>query len=269
VSGSKVLYEQDGPIVMITINRPEVRNAVDGETARLLHEAWVRFRDDATALVAILSGAGPSFSAGADLFALDTLSPPDNPYDPDTMYRGSGYLGFTRLTDVFKPTIAAVQGYCVAGGLEMAAWCDIRIASRDARFGCLERRWNVPLVDGGTQRLPRIVGWGRAMDLILTGRLIDAETALAWGLVTAVVEPGEHLTAARQLAEQLAAYPQGAMRTDKQAAVRGWGLPLEEALRTETALGMTQIRSPETAEGIRRFRSRKGSGDAPKSGSDG
>jgi enoyl-CoA hydratase len=150
------------------------------------------------------------------------------------------------MTDIFKPTIAAINGYCFAGGLEMAAWCDIRIAAANAEFGCLERRWNVPLVDGGTQRLPRIIGWGRAMDLILTGRRINAKTALEC-----------LLTRAKELAAQMAAYPQDSLRTDKQAMVRGWGLTLEEGLRAECHLGMPHVKSEVTREGLARFQKRK------------
>ncbi|MCI0183926.1 MAG: enoyl-CoA hydratase-related protein [Acidibacillus sp.] len=253
----KVLYQEDGAIALITINRPQVHNCIDGETADELYQAFSRFRDNPAMNVAILTGSGSSFSSGADLKAIDTLGPIDIYDHPDFIYDGSGYLGFTRLTNIFKPTIAAVHGYCYAGGLEMAAWCDIRIASYDATFGCLERRYNVPLVDGGTQRLPRIVGWGRGMDLILTGREINSQTALEWGLVTELVERDQLLSRARDLASQIAAYPQGALRTDKQAAVRGWGLSIEEGLRIETQLGMTQVRSTEIRDGVKRFKNRK------------
>lgn len=248
----KVLYEQQGPVVTITINRPAVHNCVDGETAAALNAAWCRFRDAPDARVAILTGAGTSFSSGFDLKAVDSLP---HRHDPQFAYAGSGFLGFTRMLDIFKPTIAAIRGYCLAGGLEMACWCDIRIAAADARFGCPERRWNVPLVDGGTQRLPRILGWGRAMDLVLTGREIDAQQALDWGLVTDLVAPEELLDRARALAAHLAALPQGAMRTDKQAMLRGWGQPLAEALRVECELGMTQIDSAEMRDGLARFQS--------------
>ncbi|MGH2502475.1 MAG: crotonase/enoyl-CoA hydratase family protein [Ktedonobacterales bacterium] len=252
-----VRYEQEGPVVTITLTRPEVHNCVDGATAAALHAAWTRFRDDDAALVAILTGAGASFSSGADLKAAHTLGPQGDALDPAFVFSGAGYLGFTRLTDIFKPTIAAVAGHCLAGGLEMACWCDIRLAAEDAVFGCAERRWGVPLVDGGTQRLPRILGWGRGLDLILTGRTLDAAQALAWGLVSEVVPRDELLPRARALAARIARYPQGALRTDKQAAVRGWGLPLEEALRVECQLGMPHITSAEMAEGLRRFRERE------------
>jgi enoyl-CoA hydratase len=253
----KVLVDQQNGVTVITINRAEKHNCIDGETAKLLHDAWVDFRDDNRAKVAILTGSGPSFSSGADLKAIDTLGP-QNQYDADFVYDGKGYLGFTRMTDIFKPTIAAVNGFCFAGGLEMAAWCDIRIAAANAEFGCLERRWNVPLIDGGTQRIPRIIGWGRGMDLILTGRKIDAATALDWGLVTEIVEPSNLLNRALELAQQMVAYPQGSLRSDKQAAVRGWGLPLEEALRIECQLGMPHTKSEETKQGLNNFINRKG-----------
>jgi enoyl-CoA hydratase len=253
----KVLVEDYDGVRVITINRPEKHNCIDGETAQMLQEAWAQFRDDDIAKVAILTGCGHSFSSGADLKAIDTLRP-DDQYDADFVYNGKGYLGFTRMTDIFKPTIAAVNGYCFAGGLEMAAWCDIRIAASDAEFGCLERRWNVPLVDGGTQRIPRIIGWGRGMDLILTGRKIDANTAYEWGLVTEVVKPDKLLNRALELARKIAAYPQGSLRSDKQAAVRGWGLPLEEALRIECQLGMPHTKSEETSHGLNQFKNRKG-----------
>lgn len=257
----KVLVQRDGPVTTIVINRPEFHNCIDGETARGLLEAWLNFREDETQHVAILTGTAPSFSSGADLKALQTLGPRDQ-FDPDFVYQGNGYLGFTRLTNIFKPTIAAIQGYCLAGGLEMAAWCDIRVASPDASFGCPERRWNVPLVDGGTQRLSRILGWGRAMDLILSGRIINAQQALDWGLITQLTAPGQVLEEAQTLAAKIAAYPQGSLRSDKQAAARGWDLPLEEGLRVECQLGMPHTRSRETGEGLQRFQNRpKQTGD--------
>ncbi|RLQ96316.1 enoyl-CoA hydratase-related protein [Falsibacillus albus] len=252
----KVIVEKQDGITIIRINRPQKHNCIDGETALLLQQAWVGFRDDPESNVAILTGEGSSFSSGADLKAIESLRPREQ-YDADFAYNGKGYLGFTRMTDIFKPTIAAIDGYCFAGGLEMAAWCDIRIASKEAEFGCLERRWNVPLVDGGTQRIPRIVGWGRGMDLILTGRKIDAATALDWGLVTEVVESDNLLGRAIELAQQIASYPQGSLRSDKQSALRGWGLSLEEALRIECQLGMPHTKSFETEEGLMKFNKRK------------
>src|ERR671914_1767176 len=184
-----VRYERAGAAALITIDRPQRRNAVDGPTAAALLEAYERFADDDDARVLVLSGAGDAaFCAGADLKALATL-------DPDAP---AGPMGFTRLASP-KPAIAAIAGWCVAGGLELALWCDLRIASEDARFGCLERRWGVPLIDGGTQRLPRVVGLGRALDLILTGREVDAAEALSIGLVNEVVP--DPLRRALELAE--------------------------------------------------------------------
>ena len=252
----EVLYQQDGQIVTIWLNRPKVHNAINSDTARQLQKAFKRFRDADDAWVAILTGQGPSFSAGADLKDIDSLRHPDNPFDPDFIYRGTGYLGFTRMTDIFKPTIAAIHGHCVAGGLEMALWCDIRIAAGNARFGCLERRWNVPLIDGGTQRLPRVIGWGRAMDLIITGREVDAQTALQWGLVSEVADSDSAYGAAREWAERIIRNPQSALRTDKQAALRGWGLNLEEGLRIEAQLGMTQLWGQEMSDGVKNFQTR-------------
>src|SRR4051812_34458767 len=175
-----VTYERVGAAAVVTIDRPERRNAVDGPTAAALLKAYERFAADGDARVLVLTGAGDqAFCAGADLKALETL-------DPDAP---GGPLGFTRLVAA-KPAIAAIGGWCVAGGLELALWCDLRIADATARFGCLERRWGVPLIDGGTQRLPRVVGLGRALDLILTGRTVAAEEALAIGLVNEVVPAG-------------------------------------------------------------------------------
>lgn len=265
---NEVLYQQEGHLVTIWLNRPQVHNAINGETAAQLRAAWERFRDDDSAWVAILASHGPSFSAGADLKSVDSLRRPENPFDPDFIYRGTGYLGFTRMTDIFKPTIAAIQGHCVAGGLEMALWCDIRIAAPNARFGCLERRWNVPLIDGGTQRLPRVIGWGRAMDLIITGREIDAQTALNWGLVSEVAETATVYDRARVWAQDIMKNPQSALRTDKQAAVRGWGLNIEEALRVEAQLGMTQLFGHDMQEGLEKFQQRSRTKTDDKEGSE-
>ena len=189
----------------------------------------------------VLTGAGDvAFCAGADLKALDTL-------DPDAP---AGPMGFTRLASP-KPAIAAVAGWCVAGGLELALWCDLRIAAEGARFGCLERRWGVPLIDGGTQRLARVVGQGRALDLVLTGRAIGADEALAMGLVTEVVPAGGHVGRALELAEQLAAFPQETMLSDRRALLEGFGLPLADGLALEARLGREVLRTG--LEGARRF----------------
>jgi enoyl-CoA hydratase len=236
-----VSYERVGAASVVTIDRPERRNAVDGQTGALLLEAYERFADD-DARVMVLTGAGDeAFCAGADLKALTTLNP-DAPAGP---------MGFSRLTPV-KPAIAAIGGWCVAGGLELALWCDMRIASGHSRFGCMERRWGVPLLDGGTQRLPRVVGLGRALELILTGRVIDAAEAHAIGLVNEVTERGRHLERALELAEAIAAFPQETMLADREAAIAAQGLPLEDGLALETRLGRARVL--DALEGARRFR---------------
>jgi enoyl-CoA hydratase len=239
-----VRYERTGAAALVTIDRQERRNAVDGETAAALLEAYERFAADDAARVMVLTGAGEeAFCAGADLKALETL-------DADAP---AGPMGFTRLTPV-KPAIAAIGGWCVAGGLELALWCDIRIAGETARFGCLERRWGVPLIDGGTQRLPRVVGLGRALDLILTGRTVDAEEALAMGLVTEVVPVGRYVERALELAETIAAFPQDTLLSDREAAHAALGLPLADGLALEARLGRERIAT--ALEGAQRFRVR-------------
>lgn len=245
----------------IRINRPEVRNAVDGETATALAEAWRHFRDDDTLRVAVLTGTGEkAFSAGADLGALKTLGPGFDA-SPGGVRRfvqhGDGYLGHTRGTDIDKPILAAINGDALAGGLELACLADLRIVAEHARLGVACRRWNVPLVDGGTQRLPRIVGMGHAMDLILTGRFIDADEAHRMGLANRVVSRGAALSRALELAAELAALPQQAMRTDKQAAYAGFGRPLEEGLRIEAELGQWALRSRNIHEGARAFKEKR------------
>ena len=237
-----VRYERTGAAALVTIDRRERCNAVDGETAAALLEAYERFAADDGAHVMVLTGAGgEAFCAGADLKALETL-------DPDA---SAGPMGFTRLTPA-KPAIAAIEGWCVAGGLELALWCDLRIASDSARFGCLERRWGVPLIDGGTQRLPRVVGLGRALDLILTGREVDAAEALAIGLVNELVAdpPARGL----ELAEAIAAFPQDTMLSDREAAHAALGLPIGDGLALEARLGRDRIAT--ALEGAQRFRVR-------------
>jgi enoyl-CoA hydratase len=229
-------YERVGAAAVVTIDRPERRNAVDGETAAALLAAYERFAADDGARVMVLTGAGEqAFCAGADLKALETL-------DPDAP---AGPMGFTRLTPV-KPAIAAIRGWCVAGGLELALWCDLRVARDDARFGCLERRWGVPLIDGGTQRLPRVVGLGRALDMILTGREVDAQEALAMGLVNEVVP--DPPARALELAEAIAAFPQDTMLSDREATLSAGGLALEARLGRE--------RIATALQGAERFRVR-------------
>ncbi|WP_178915089.1 crotonase/enoyl-CoA hydratase family protein [Natronomonas gomsonensis] len=215
-----VHYEREGPVAVVTVDRPGRRNAIDNETAESLGDAWARFEEDDDALVGVLTGSEGTFSAGADLKAMDLEDRPE------------GWLGFTR-TRVSKPTIAAIEGHCVAGGLEMALWCDLRIASASAVFGCFERRFGVPLVDGGTQRLPHVVGLGRALDMILTGREIDPETATEWGLVNRLVGEGEALDAAVRLGETVADFPQETLRTDREAVYDGLGSTLEQGLAAE------------------------------------
>ena len=258
----KVVYEKRGSIFYITINRPDVRNAVDPETGTLITEAYRIFRDDDDALVSIITGAGDqAFCAGADLKAISKVSEQPSPGlagDVDRsrrdMYHNIGYMGYTRGVDIFKPTIAAVNGWCVAGGLELAIWCDVRIAADHARFGVLNRRFNVPLVDGGTVRLPRIIGLGRAMDMIITGRVIDAQQALQWGLVTEVVPRDMLMERATELAQQVCELPQGSIRTDKESVLRSYGHTLPEALFFEAELGaLTQLRNTSPQAGADAF----------------
>ena len=219
-----VTYQLQDRVAIITVDRPGRRNAIDLATARALGSAWRRFDADDDAFVGILFGAGGHFSAGADLKSFDLEDDDDGP------------LGFTR-TSVSKPTIAAVEGYCVAGGLEMALWCDLRVASTTAVFGCFERRFGVPLVDGGTQRLPRLIGHGLAMELILTGRAVDAAEAHAIGLVNMVTETDRALDEAIAWANRIADHPQPTLRSDRMALLEGSVLPLDEGLRIEREYG--------------------------------
>jgi enoyl-CoA hydratase len=235
-------YERRGPAALLTIERPERRNAVDAETAEELLAGFRRFEEDDEARVLVLTGAGDvAFCAGADLKALAEVgSEPPAELVERVAGRVEGPMGFTRLT-ASKPTIAAISGWCLAGGLELALWCDLRIATRSARLGYPERRWGVPLIDGGTLRLPRIVGLGRALDLILTGRIMESGEALDWGLLTEVVEEGEHLDRALEIAEALAGFPQETMLSDRRSAIEGATLPLAESLRFEAEIGRASI----------------------------
>jgi enoyl-CoA hydratase len=240
-----VRYERRGAAAVVTIDRPQRRNAVDGPTAEALLAALERFEADDEARVMVLTGAGGiAFCAGADLKAIDTYA--GRLDDPD------GPMGFTRRTPT-KPAIAAVDGFALAGGLELALWCDLRIATARSSFGCPERRWGVPLIDGGTQRLPRIVGLGRALDLILSGRIVDAQEALSMGLVTEVVADGPDaaLTRALEWAESLSAFPQETMLADRRAAIDGLGLPLADGLRLEAQAGPETYAAAQT--GAARF----------------
>jgi enoyl-CoA hydratase len=238
--GEEVRYERVGAAAVLAIDRPERRNAIDAAAAEAMREALGEFEADEGARVLVLTGAGEeAFCAGADLKAMDLDV--DHPGGPE---------GFTRLTPA-KPAIAAIHGWCLAGGLELALWCDLRVASSETTFGCFERRWGVPLVDGGTQRLPRLVGLGRALDLILTGRAVGAEEAERIGLVNEVVSPGAELARALELAERIAAFPQETMLADRRAAIEGFGLPLAEGLALEHRLGREVLDA--AAAGATRF----------------
>jgi enoyl-CoA hydratase/carnithine racemase len=239
---------REGPVQIVRLDRPLRRNAVDARTAAMLGRAWAAFENDPEARVAVFTGGDEVFSAGADLTDLAALG--------TAVLDEDGPLGFTRRT-LGKPVIAAIAGWCVAGGLEMACWCDLRIADETAMFGCLERRYGVPLVDGGTQRLPRIVGLGRALDLILSGRRIDAREALAMGLVNEVVPAGRSLARALELANALAEFPRACLRSDRQAVFAGLGLPLRDGLRLEAELGAQVLATGEPAAGAQAFREGK------------
>ena len=240
-----VHYDREGPVAVVTVDRPERRNAIDHATSEALGDAFDRFESEDDARVAVLTGSEGTFSAGADLKAMDLEDTPD------------GWLGFTRRR-LDKPAIAAVEGHCVAGGIEMALWCDIRVAARGATFGCFERRFGVPLVDGGTQRLPRVVGLGRALDMILTGRAVDAETAERWGLVTRLPPEAEALDRAVDLAERIAAFPRETVLTDRTAVYVGVGTPLQQGLGLEGWHGSRALRTGR--EGADRFAGGEGRG---------
>jgi enoyl-CoA hydratase len=252
VDADQVRYEREGAAALVTIDREERRNAVDGPTAEALHEAYVRFESEDDARVLVLTGAGGvAFCAGADLKAIET-------FDGRLMAEG-GPMGFTRLTPS-KPTIAAISGFALAGGLELALWCDLRIATEDSRLGFPERRWGVPLTDGGTQRLPRVVGLGRALDIILTGRIMDAQEAHAIGLVNELVAPGRHLERALELANNLARFPQRTMLADRRAAIEGLGMPLADGLQLEARAGPEVFE--DAVRGAARFAGGEGRGGA-------
>lgn len=241
-----ILYERDGPVAVITINRPGARNAIDGPAAEALAGAVRRFEDDAQARAAVLTGAGGHFCAGADLKSIPSGT------GPRVEETGDGPLGPTRMVTV-KPVIAAVEGYAVAGGLELALWCDLRVASETAVFGVFCRRFGVPLVDGGTVRLPRLIGQSRAMDMILTGRPVAADEALAFGLANRVVPAGEALAQACALARDIAAFPQTCLQQDRLSVLEQWSLSHEAALANETRRGLHTLESGETLDGAQRF----------------
>ena len=243
---SSVRSERDGPVAIVTLDRPAVRNAVDGPTAAALAEAFRRFEGDSELSVAVLTGAGGTFCAGADLNAVAAG------HGSQLHETGDGPMGPTRML-LSKPVIAAVEGHAVAGGLELALWCDLRVAAQDAVFGVYCRRWGVPLVDGGTIRLSRLIGHSRALDLILTGRGISGEEACSFGLANRLVPKGRALAEAVALAQTLARLPQRCLRSDRRSSYEQWGLSLEEALRHETRLGREVLRSGESREGAARF----------------
>lgn len=240
-----------GEVTIVTIDRPEVRNAVDNQTATQLADAFRAFDANPHSSVAVLTGAAGTFCAGADLKAVAAGA--GNRVSPT----GDGPMGPTRLL-LSKPVIAAVEGHAVAGGLELALWCDLRVAAHDAVFGVYCRRWGVPLVDGGTVRLTRLIGQSQALDMILTGRGVFGEEALSMGLANRLVEPGRALDAAIELAEGLTHFPQVCMRSDRMSAITQWDKPLDAALVEETRMGREVIKSGETVAGASRFTEGKG-----------
>ncbi len=241
-----VRTEKSGSVATVILSRPERRNAVDCDTADALVAAFEAFERDDSAHVAVLWGEGGTFCAGADLVAISEGRP--NRVEPT----GSGPMGPTRAV-LSKPVIAAVAGHAVAGGLELALWCDLRVAEEDAIFGVFCRRWGVPLIDGGTVRLPRLIGASRALDMILTGRAVSAREALDWGLANRVAARGQARGDAEALARDIARFPQRCMRSDRRSALEQWTLPLEGAIAHELALGVETIASGETVEGAARF----------------
>ncbi len=246
-----ISYEVHDSVAVVTIDRYERRNAIDHATGDALYEALQRADDDDAVAVSVITGAGDTFCAGADLTEVSEGA--------SLAGREDGFMGFSHGTTV-KPTIAAVEGYALAGGLELAAFCDMRVAARDATFGCYERRWGIPLLDGGTQRLPHIVGLGRALELIVTGRSLDAETAYDWGLVNRLVEPGAALDAAVEMGNAIAQFPQKTVQTDRRAVYEGLGESIDRGLAIESWWGTHAM---ETAkEGAARFAEGEGRGGA-------
>jgi len=255
---STVRIEADGDVTIVTIDRPEVRNAVDGPTADALAAAFRDFDADASRAVAVLTGSGGYFCAGADLKAIA------GGRGNAVAMEGNGPLGPTRMR-LGKPVIAAVEGHAVAGGFELALWCDMRVAARDAVFGVYCRRWGVPLIDLGTIRLPRLIGMSHAMDLILTGRGVAGDEAVRMGLVNRLVEPGQARDAAVALARELAKLPQGCLRSDRLSAYEQWDLAWEDAWHNEARRGLEVIRSGETRAGATRFAAGAGRHGKPAS----
>jgi enoyl-CoA hydratase len=249
ISAATVLLERRPPLLIVSLNRPDQRNAVDGPTARALAEAFRSFESDPELKVAILTGVGDHFCAGADLKAVASgdVTRPNR-----IASEGDGPMGPSRM-QLSKPVIAAISGYCVAGGIELACWCDLRVADETAVFGVFCRRFGVPLIDGGTVRLPRLIGLGRALDLILTGRPVAAQEALQMGLANRVVPAGRVLEAAEKLALEIAAFPQACMRNDRKSAYEQWDLGEPEAIQNEFRHGLNTLKSGETLAGASRF----------------
>ncbi len=247
-----ILTEKRGSTLLVTINRPEVRNALDAPAASALAQAMRTFDQDDTLAVAVLSGSGGTFCSGFDLKAVA-----DGTRTPVVSEEGEGPLGVTRML-LSKPVIAAIEGYAVAGGLEVALWCDLRVAADNAVLGVFNRRWSVPLVDGGTIRLPRLIGQSHALDLILTGRAVSGQEALTMGLINRLTPPGEALATALALADELAHFPQRGLRSDRLSVYEQWSLSWPEALGNETHRGLEVLRSGEAVEGARHFASGAG-----------
>jgi enoyl-CoA hydratase len=247
----QVEVETAGRVCTVIINRPEVRNAIDYQTSVLLAEAFGEFESDGELYVAVLWGAGGTFCAGADLKALSS-NPLEEAKRLENDMSQNGPLGPTRMS-LSKPVIAAISGHCVAGGLELALWCDLRVAEEDAVMGIFERRFGVPLIDGGTQRLPRLIGMSRALDMILTGRPVGAGEAMSMGLVNRVVEKGKAREEAEALAAVLAGFPQVCMRSDREALYKGFDMDFGSAMELEYRLGLRVLESGETLDGASRF----------------
>lgn len=251
-TNSTVLTRKQGPIYIVTINRPAVRNAIDGPTATVLAQAFRAFDADETLSVAVLTGSGGTFCSGFDL-----KSVANNANSVQISEEGDAPLGISRML-LTKPVIAAVEGYAVAGGLEVALWCDLRVAAENAVFGVFNRRWGVPLIDGGTIRLSRLIGHSHALDMILTGRGISGQEALTMGLANRLTPPGGAFEAALALATTLARFPQRGMRSDRLSSYEQWSLSLEEALHNETKRGMQVLSSGESLQGAQRFAEGRG-----------
>jgi len=248
----EIKMERNGPVLTVILNRPDRRNAVNAKTAALMADAFREFDADDGLSAAVLWGAGGTFCAGADLQDLASDPGGESVRIQEDMAK-DGPMGPTRML-LSKPVIAAVSGYAVAGGLELACWCDLRVADRDAVFGVFCRRFGVPLIDGGTQRRPRLIGMGRALDMVRTGRAVGAEEARSMGLVDRLAEKGRAREEAEMLAEDLSRFPQRCLRNDRAALYGGWDLPMKEALALEFRFGLEVLKSGESVEGAKRFR---------------